>query len=121
MTTNTYITIKALKVLARHGVFPVERVVGNDFLVDAVLYYDAQKAMSEDDISCALNYAEAVSVINAAMEKPSRLLENVVGRIIADLTEKFPAITRGSVTVTKVTPPIPSQMAGISFTAEFSL
>ena len=101
--------------------FPVERVVGNDFLVDAVLYYDAQKAMSEDDISCALNYAEAVAVINAAMEKPSRLLENVVGRIIADLTEKFPAITRGSVTVTKVTPPIPSQMAGISFTAEFSL
>lgn len=121
MITETFITVSSLKVFARHGVFPVERAVGNDFTVDAVLYYDAQRAMREDDIDCALNYAEAVRVITEAMAQPSNLLEHVTGRIIDALTAAFPSVTRGTVTVTKLTPPMTAQMDGVSFSASFSV
>lgn len=121
MITDTYITIRGLRVFARHGVMAVERAVGNEFLVDAVLYYAAEGAMRSDSIDLALNYANAISVIKEVMQTASQLLENVVERIINRLCEVFPAITRGTVTVTKVKPPVSAQLSGVSFSADFSV
>lgn len=118
---ESYITISGLRVYARHGVLPTERLVGNDFTVDAVLYYNAAKAMEDDEISEAVNYAEAVKIIRQTMSQSSRLLEHVTGRIIRALTAAFPAVTHGSVTVTKLSPPIPAQLSGASFTATFAV
>ena len=118
---DTYITISGLRVFARHGVMPTERLVGNDFTVDAVLYYNAAKAMDDDEINQAVNYAEAVKIIQQTMNQSSRLLEHVTGRIIRALTAAFPAITRGTVTVTKLNPPVAAQLAGTSFTATFTV
>lgn len=121
MITDTFITIKGLRVFARHGVMAVERAVGNEFVVDAVLYYDAAAAMGSDSLDNALNYANAITLISEVMQTPSQLLENVANRIINKMCQVFPNITHGTVTVTKVRPPVSAQLDGVSFSANFTV
>lgn len=78
---NTFITIKDLRVYARHGVGAQEFLVGNEFSVDLRLAYDASAAMLSDDVADALNYAEVAGVVKSTMDIPSKLLEHVAARI----------------------------------------
>lgn len=118
--TSTAIQIKGLRVFAHHGVLPQERAVGNEYLVDATLVYDAAQAMNSDVIDHALNYASAVEVIRTEMKIDSDLLESVALRVANALTDTFDALDSGSVTITKVKPPFAGQLDGVSFTLEWT-
>lgn len=113
------IDISRLRVYSYHGVLPAERQIGNEFEVSASIFYDATAAAETDDIGRALNYAEAVNVIEEQMSVPSDLLEHVAHRIAGALVERFGAITRGTVTVAKIHPPIASQLGSVSVTLSF--
>lgn len=110
------IAIDGLRLRCRHGVMPQERVVGNDFEYTIVMRYDASEAVKSDDISAAVNYAEAVDVVRRTMETPSQLLEHAAGRLIDAFFAAFPSVCFVKVCVTKVAPPIPAQMRGVSVT-----
>ena len=116
---KTLIKIERMKFHARHGVAEQERMVGNDFEVSVELCYPFEAALESDDLADTLSYAEAYDIIAAEMAIPSRLLENVAGRIIKSLTAKFPLIEGGMVTVAKITPPITGEMASVAVTVEF--
>lgn len=116
---NTFITIKDLRVYARHGVGAQEFLVGNEFSVDLRLAYDASAAMRSDDVAYALNYAEVVEEVKAVMDIPSKLLEHVAARIRTALITRFPAIESGEITVSKITPPIPGTIGSVAFTLLF--
>lgn len=117
--TRTYIRISGLRVFARHGVLPQEQAVGNDYLIDATLGYDAAQAMQSDVIDHALNYASAVEVIKTEMAIHSDLLEHVARRIALALTRTFDALDSGTLTITKLKPPFAGQLDGVSFTLEW--
>lgn len=119
--TECRVAVKGLRVFASHGVLPVERAVGNEFEVTVELVYDGRRAMRTDDVTHALNYAGVVQVIEREMATPSCLLEHVAGRIVDSLASEFPCILRGSVTVTKLLPPIKAQMDGASFSVSFNV
>lgn len=113
------IEIKGLRLFARHGVFEEERINGNTFELDVRLDYPIGKAMESDDVADTLNYAEAVEIIRQEMDIPSRLLEHVVGRIYKALTEKWPDISGGSITLIKRNPPIPADIDGTAVKIEW--
>lgn len=108
------IEINGLRLFARHGVFDEERISGNFFELTVHLRYPIGQAMESDSIADTLNYAEAVEIIREEMETPSRLLEHVVGRIQRALLARYPAITGGSITLTKLNPPIPADIKGVA-------
>lgn len=118
--TDTYITISRLQVYGRHGVLAQERTVGNDFIVDAEIHYDALKALGDDNIDHALNYAHMIDTIVKTMDEPCDLIEHVAGNIAKSLLTTFPAITHGTISITKVKPPVSSQLGGVSFTVRFT-
>lgn len=118
--TDTYITISRLSLYAHHGVLEQERQVGNEFLVDAILHYDAVTALDSDDVRHALNYAEVIDIIKRVMKIPCNLIEHVTANIIQALLTDLPMLTHGSITITKVKPPVSAQLAGASFTIDFS-
>lgn len=113
------IEIKGLRLFARHGVFEEERINGNTFELDVRLDYPIGKAMESDDVADTLNYAEAVEIIRREMDTPSRLLEHVIGRIHKALTEKWPEISGGSITLIKRNPPIPADIDGTAVKIEW--
>lgn len=118
--TQSHITLDRLRFFARHGVMEQERTVGNEFEVSANLVYDATRAMESDDIADAVSYADAAGVIAREMDQSSALLEHVTARIARALLDSLPAVTSGTVTVTKLHPPFSGQDASASFTLAFT-
>lgn len=53
-----YIKITGLKIFAHHGVLPEEKEMGQDFYINARLYYDMKKPAKTDELQYALNYAD---------------------------------------------------------------
>jgi dihydroneopterin aldolase len=100
------IALEGLEFHAFHGVYPHERESGNYFEVDVVVEADFLNAAASDDIDQTVNYESVYSVVKEEMEKPSKLLETVAEKIIADLFAKFKAITQVELKISKLNPPI---------------
>lgn len=115
----TYVEVEGLLVHARHGVDPVEQVVGNDFRLDMRLDYDASRAMAYDTMVSGLNYATVVEIAKREMAVPSCLLEHVVARIHTALMAEMPAITGGRIRLAKLKPPISAQLTACAFVLEW--
>ena len=57
------ITIQNLEVFANHGVYPEENVLGQKFIISAVLYTDTRKAGKSDALEHSTNYGEVCHFI----------------------------------------------------------
>lgn len=117
---DTAITVSDIEVYARHGVLDQEKKVGNRFLVTVTLTYDATCAMKYDDLEHSVDYAKVIGVVRDVMSESSGLIEHVAWNIIGALSETFPAVTGGSVSVTKVHPPVSQPVSGATFSATFT-
>ncbi len=104
--THSSIELRHLTFHAYHGVLPEERLLGNTFTVDLTLEADISEAITTDQLSGTINYAEAYKVIKQEMEIPSQLLEHVCGRIGTALLHHFPTLQQVQVCVAKHNPPI---------------
>ena len=71
-----YIKVTGLKVYAYHGVLPEEQKNGQDFYINARLFYFMRKPGQSDALSDALNYAEVCEFIGKTFtEKRFDLIE----------------------------------------------
>lgn len=105
---KSYITIDKLEIYAFHGVLPFERQKGGLFEVSVTIEYDFIDAAKSDDIYSSIDYAELTRIVKEQMSKPANLIETVTYNIVTDIINRWPNIISGSVSVTKVNPPIPS-------------
>ena len=104
--TQSCIELRNLTFHARHGLLPEERLLGNTFTVDLTLEADISHAVTNDQLSSTINYAEAYEVVKREMNIPSQLLEHVCGRIGTALLHHFPTLQQVQVSVAKHNPPI---------------
>lgn len=80
------ITIQNLEIFAKHGVFPEENVLGQKFILSAVLYTDTRKAGLTDDLKDSIHYGEISHFIKDFVEGHTfRLLESVVEQLAREL------------------------------------
>jgi dihydroneopterin aldolase len=101
------ITLRGLRVFARHGVLETERQTGQDFLIDAVLWLDTRPAAAGDDLSKTVDYgALAGRLVRQAEEPPVRLIETLAARLAAECLSE-PLVAEVEITVHKPHAPIP--------------
>lgn len=110
------IDLEGLEFYAYHGHFPVEKVVGNKFILNVSIQTDCSKAGQSDQLVDALNYQEAYELIKEEMAIKSDLLEHVATRIVDRLYASFPSIQHASVKVSKMNPPMGGQIEKVSVT-----
>lgn len=80
------IHIKNLEVFARHGVFPEENILGQKFLVSAVLYTSTREAGRTDDLTKSIHYGEVSHFIRRFLEEHTyQLLETAAERLAEEL------------------------------------
>ena len=91
MLFSSKIYLKNVRFHAYHGVLPQETQVGNDYVVNLEVKYDFSRAMETDELAGTINYAELYELVKEEMEKPSKLLEHVAGRIGKRLFAEHPA------------------------------
>ena len=78
--------IEDLEVFANHGVFPEENVLGQKFLVSAVLYTDTRRAGLTDDLSASIHYGEVSAFIDRYLrEHTFQLLERAAEALAEEL------------------------------------
>ncbi|MDY0174731.1 MAG: dihydroneopterin aldolase [Bacteroidales bacterium] len=109
------ICLHDVKFFAHHGCFEEERLIGTHFSVDVTLEIDDCPAMYSDNLDDAIDYAAVYQVIAKEMEKPSRLLEHVAGRILQSLMSAYAPVAC-KVTVSKWAPPLGGEVARASVT-----
>ncbi len=72
------IKIENLEVFAKHGVFPEENVLGQKFLISAVLHTDTRSAGKTDDLTASIHYGEVSQFIDKYMKEHTyQLIERV--------------------------------------------
>ena len=76
------ICIAGLRVRGNHGVLDHERLTGQDFVIDAVLWLDTAAAAASDDLSLTADYGDmAVRLAEIVAGPPVALIETLARAI----------------------------------------
>ncbi|MCD7710706.1 MAG: dihydroneopterin aldolase [Porphyromonadaceae bacterium] len=116
---KTSIELNHMRFFAYHGVDEQEQRVGNDYEVSLRIDFPLEQAMESDNLSNTLDYAALYSLVASEMGIPSRLLEGVAGRILQAITLRFPEITGGRLSISKLAPPIVGEIGDATVTVEW--
>ena len=100
------ITLEGLEFFAFHGYYDEEQKIGNKYGVDITIETSLQKAGEDDKLSETIDYEELYKIIRVEMSKPSRLLENIGGRIMNEVFNNFALVTFIEISISKFNPPI---------------
>lgn len=109
------IRIKNLRIFAYHGVYEQEKEQGQNFIVNAVLHVEMEKAGRSDDIADAVDYGAVCLFIDEYMrENRFDLLEAVAEHVTKELLFTFPAIRQVEMEIEKPNAPIPLRFDSVS-------
>jgi dihydroneopterin aldolase len=100
------ICLEGLEFHAFHGVYPHERESGNWFEVDISVDTDIGEGAMQDDLGETVNYETLYAFVKEEMEKPSKLLETVAGKIAERVLLHLPAVFQVAIKIAKINPPI---------------
>ena len=113
------IIIKELEIYSNHGVYKEEKVLGQKFLVSAVLYTDTKRAGKSDKIEYSVNYGEVCHRIREIMEGNTfDLIERVAETIAERLLIEFDLIRKTEGEVKKPWAPIGLPIQSVSVRIE---
>ena len=109
---RSYIVLRNVRFHAFHGVMPQERQVGGDFEVSLKAEVDLTHPMASDDVADTVSYADIYETLKQEMEKPSKLLEHVAGRIGQVLFDNYQQISAIDLQIIKLNPPMGADSTG---------
>jgi dihydroneopterin aldolase len=112
------ISLHRMAFFAHHGCYEEERTTGARFEVDVDVRVHLQQASETDDLHDTLNYQTIYDVVKKEMQRPSKLLEHVAGRILRALFERCKTIESATVTVRKQAPPLGGKVGHSAVTLE---
>ena len=109
------ITIQNLEVFANHGVYPEENVLGQKFIISAVLYTDTRKAGKSDALEHSTNYGEVCHFIKNMIEGHTfHLIERVAEHLAEKILLTFPLIEKLDLEIKKPWAPIGLPLDSVS-------
>lgn len=88
-----------------HGIHEEEKVLGNDYSVDASVEFHERDEVIEH-IDETIDYATIYFLIKNRMSVATPLLETIVMKAGIDIHEKFPGIKSITISIKKLHPPI---------------
>ncbi len=117
------IALEGMKFYAHHGYYDEETILGGEYEVDVFIQTDITTAASTDDLEQTINYEIIYTICEIEMRKPAKLIENVVGRIMNRIKNKYSYIEGITIKLQKLNPPLGGKVraASIEITDEFTL
>ena len=113
------IRIEELEVFANHGVFPEENVLGQKFLVTAVLYTDTRRAGKTDELTASIHYGEVSAFIEKYLrEHTFHLLERAAESLAEEMLLSIPLLRNVRLTIKKPWAPVRLPLKTVSVSVE---
>lgn len=103
---NVTILLTGMRFYAYHGCFEEEQKIGTHFIVDVTLTYDAEAAVTSDNVEQSVNYQLVYRTIRKVMDTPQHLIETVADHIIREIKRDFPQVLKVTVKLCKLNPPL---------------
>lgn len=108
------IELRDLRALGVHGVLAHERERPQPFSCDLDAWLDTGAAAESDGIGDTVDYGALAGLVASTVEDTSySLLERLAAEVCARVLDAFPPLTRVSVTVRKLRPPVPVDVGSI--------
>lgn len=112
-----FILIENLEIFANHGVLKEEVVLGQKFLISAVLYLDVSAASANDEINKTVNYAQVCKFITKFVkENTFNLIETVADRLAKELLIEYELLEAVDITVKKPWAPVGCSLENVMIT-----
>ena len=89
-----------------HGCLHEESVIGAEYLVNAVVETNTDMAEKNDNLKSTVDYVDIYNAIKTEMDKPSKLLESVMERMIVSIKRISGDASVVEVSIKKLSPPI---------------
>jgi len=106
------INLHNLQFHAFHGVYEEEQIIGNTFVVDVSLDYNASVAINS--LEQTVNYATVYQIIKQRMQTATPLLETLAQDMTNEIYAYDNRIKSISIRVEKKNPPIPEFEGSVS-------
>ena len=107
------ILIENMEFYAFHGHYHEEQIVGNKFLIDLIIEADLEPAAGSDRLEDATDYQLAYRAVKRALELKFNCLEHIAGRILESLYDKMGGITKATVKIRKMNPPMGGHIGSV--------
>lgn len=105
--TYDEIHIENLQVFANHGVFPEENVLGQKFLVSAVLYADTRSAGKADELTLSTHYGQVSQFITDFLKAHTyKLIEAAAENLAEAVLLTYPLVKGISLEIKKPWAPV---------------
>ncbi len=108
------IKVKNIRIYAYHGCLMEEGKIGSDYRVDVTVKADLSKSAKTDDLEDTVDYVFINKVVKDEMEIRSKLLEEVVDRILNRILLEEKLVQKATVAVSKINPPIGGNVAMVT-------
>lgn len=104
--------LRALRLMARHGVGEEEKSLLQPFEIDLDIELDLSRCVASDELSATVDYAAVLMVVEAVFQgEPVNLLETLAARVGRAVLELAPMAGAVVVAVRKLRPPVPHEIA----------
>ena len=114
------LSIKNLKIPAKHGVYDFEKNKTGVFEIDIRIHLDLENAMMSDDLKDTVDYAKLVELAKRVfVKRDCNLIEYVAGKICEKIMEKY-AVEKVIVKVRKPHAPINADLDTVEVEVEQS-
>jgi dihydroneopterin aldolase len=104
-----------LKFYSFHGVHEEERILGNEYEVNADVQFHEENA-EINSLLQTINYADIFEIIKKRMHIPAALLETVAMNIGNSIYEKYEYVRSIRISLKKIHPPIEGIEGSVSVT-----
>ncbi|MBK5246819.1 MAG: dihydroneopterin aldolase [Peptostreptococcaceae bacterium] len=101
------IIMKNMGFYGYHGVLEAEKILGQKFFIDAILFLPLKKAGETDNLNFSVNYGAVYEIIKEiVINQRFNLLEGLAEHICQEIFSSFPVIEKIILTVKKPEAPV---------------
>jgi len=112
------IKLKNIRTYSYHGCLIEEGKIGSDYAVDLEVKTDLRKSAVSDDLKDTVDYVLLNRIVVEEMEIRAHLMEHVAHRIIKRIFKEVAAISRITLAVSKLNPPIGGDVEAVTIEME---
>ncbi len=112
------IKLKNIRTYSYHGCLIEEGKIGSDYSVDLEVKTDLRKSSLSDNLIDTVDYVLLNHIVEEEMAIRSNLLEHVAHRIIKRIFDEVAAISRITLAVSKLNPPIGGDVEAVTIEME---
>ena len=112
------IKLKNIRTYSYHGCLLEEGKIGSDYSVDLKVKTDLRKAALSDNLQDTVDYVLLNRIVEEEMVIRSNLLEHVAHRIVKRIFDEVPEISRITLAVSKLNPPIGGDVEAVTIEME---